>query len=144
MKARFVFENIDFERGQDPKKAMGLGPKEYIWNWAAGHVFMEDIITDIENDRERQDVLNHAIGEGENDYIEWILQNIDGIDPNYDQGYPLKTAIISSNFEALDIIERHGGDINHLNSMVTYTPKEIKKFMKAYQKFKKKKLNASR
>jgi len=25
MKAKFVYESLDFERGQDPKKAMGIG-----------------------------------------------------------------------------------------------------------------------
>lgn len=28
MKARFVFEAIEFERGQDPKRAMGIGNSE--------------------------------------------------------------------------------------------------------------------
>lgn len=30
MKARFVYENLDFERGKDPKSAMGLGKKYYL------------------------------------------------------------------------------------------------------------------
>ena len=34
MKARFVFENIEFERGMDPKEALGIGSENYIWNWS--------------------------------------------------------------------------------------------------------------
>ena len=29
MKAQFVFENIDFERGKDPKEAMGIGNEDH-------------------------------------------------------------------------------------------------------------------
>ena len=33
MKARFVSEAVDFERGQDPKKAMGIGIEHAIHKW---------------------------------------------------------------------------------------------------------------
>ena len=35
MKAQFVYENMNFERGDDPKKAMGIG-KETLTVWKCG------------------------------------------------------------------------------------------------------------
>ena len=33
MKAQFVYENMDFERGQDPKETIGIGKKAQIDEW---------------------------------------------------------------------------------------------------------------
>jgi len=33
MRAKFVYENMRFERGQDPKKSMGIGRKSLIKKW---------------------------------------------------------------------------------------------------------------
>ena len=48
MKARFVFENIRFERGMDPKRAMGVGIKEYIKSllWGFSGQFIDQILDD--------------------------------------------------------------------------------------------------
>ena len=33
MKAKFVYENMRFERGQDPKSSMGIGKRALIKKW---------------------------------------------------------------------------------------------------------------
>jgi hypothetical protein len=33
MKAQFVYENLNFERGVDPKHSMGIGKKALIKKW---------------------------------------------------------------------------------------------------------------
>ena len=143
MKARFVFENIDFERGQDPKKAMGLGPEDMIWNWANEFPEMEGIIGNKEHAGDWHSILTLAINKGRNDFLPWILNNKD-VDPNDDLGYPMKIAAIGNNMEALEILEKYGGDIALLNTMVATSQKDIRKIKQEFKKFKKKKLNASR
>jgi len=33
MRAKFVYENMRFERGKDPKSAMGIGKRALIKKW---------------------------------------------------------------------------------------------------------------
>jgi len=33
MKAKFVYENMEFKRGQDPKRSMGIGKRALIKKW---------------------------------------------------------------------------------------------------------------
>ncbi len=136
MKAQFVFENIDFERGQDPKKAMGLGPEDMIWNWANEFPEMEGIIEDKEKEEDWVSIVELAISEKRNDFVKWIM-NQKNINPNNGTGYLMKRAAIAENFEALEIIENLGGNLDLLYTMTSMNPKEIRKIEKEYKKFKK-------
>lgn len=83
MKAKFVYENMDFERGRDPKQSIGIG------RWA-------QIKREYEEDNPWQDysheeALSWAAGRGKIEYVNFLLKN--GVDPNYNEGKPLQAGI---------------------------------------------------
>jgi len=49
MKAKFVFENINFERGKEPKDAMKIGIKNIDWGFRTGYRFQRGRIVKITN-----------------------------------------------------------------------------------------------
>ena len=82
MRARFVFEEIKFERGKDPKGAMGIGR-------------MAQIKQDYENDWYKEfspeEALIWASMRGKPEYVNYLL--LYGVDPNYDDGKALYDAM---------------------------------------------------
>jgi hypothetical protein len=59
MKALFVYENIDFERGEDPKKSMGIG-KWANKQEAAYNVLREEFIKELENSGYKWKLLDES------------------------------------------------------------------------------------
>jgi ankyrin repeat protein len=101
MKAQFVYENLSFERGQDPKKVMGIGMEEQIkkamaeerytytqdeialwWSAERGHASFVKYLLEKEIDQESKDkALQRALaGSGTTDIIKMLLEA--GADPN--------------------------------------------------------------
>lgn len=44
MRAKFIKENLEFERGKDPKKAMGIGPDKLIQEFSLKSLEEKDLI----------------------------------------------------------------------------------------------------
>jgi ankyrin repeat protein len=82
MRARFVLEEISFERGKDPKGAMGIGR-------------MAQIKQEYENDWYKEfspeEALMWASMRGKPEYVNYLL--IYGVDPNYDGGVALSNGM---------------------------------------------------
>ncbi len=85
MRAKKVFENIKFERGQDPKKAMGIGPANPASifkrmqedEWFISQIQSVDDVIDRTNINL---VFEWARSKGTAQDLEWTLQN--GADGN--------------------------------------------------------------
>jgi len=93
MKARFVFEDIGFERSNDPKKALGIGKWEMI---------KKEFEEDWYKEYSHGEALAWACSRGKKDIAEFLLLN--GIDPNYNEGEPLHNAISRGHAEIVKLL----------------------------------------
>ena len=99
MKAQFVYENMDFERGKDPKEAMGIGayanPLEIVSMeeemWEEGRVMSMDDVEKVEqntwmnpldDDGEIRHILSNWEDEIDSFYGFWVIED-EGDDPTW-------------------------------------------------------------
>jgi hypothetical protein len=70
VRAKFIYESINFERGQDPFKAMGIGKEAYIKK-----INKELKIQWLLHDDTPSSALAYASGMGRLDWVTFILNN---------------------------------------------------------------------
>ncbi len=86
MKAKKVFENIDFKRGQDPRDALGLGP---FYNIPLDEITVKDIMDKLEFKWDRVLEEEDTNSEGDTNYYDvWVkdgveLATMDDVDDEY-------------------------------------------------------------
>ena len=105
MKAKYVFETIEFERGRDPKKALGIGKWEQI---------KREFEKDWYGDYSHGAALAWACSRGKKDTVEFLLLN--GVDPNYKEGEPLHNAISRGHAEIVKLLLDKGMNQKSLDS----------------------------
>jgi ankyrin repeat protein len=106
MRARFVFEDMGFERGQDPKKIMKIG------QWAQ---IKKDYEADTATwrDYSHEEALEWAAMKGNKEYVEFLLAN--GVDPNHNDGNTLSRAVVNNETEIIRILLNYGMNKNSLS-----------------------------
>lgn len=120
MKAQFVYENLDFERGKDPKTSIGVGVEKFIRDqikrnikypiepgeekdfWASGPAYS---IYDDEKDI----MLAWAVDKNKPEYVQWIIDN----GGNAKSKFFLEKAFLMDYFEVLKLLLKNGADPNH-------------------------------
>ena len=104
MRAQFIYENIEFERGIEPRKAMKIG-------------MMERILQEMENDDtwvwnyDLNDCLQWACREGKIDYIKYLLN--EGADIGGNEEITIHWAVINGHLDVVKMLIDAGADINH-------------------------------
>jgi len=67
MKAKLVKENLDFERGQEPSKAMGIGLNEYVIVYCGSTGEIDTI--SLMRGRDENDIMVQLFGNDDPNYI---------------------------------------------------------------------------
>jgi len=103
MKARFVYERMNFERGLDPKTVVGIGMEDSLKRAMA-----EDRIQHYDDNVS----LEWAAQSGRKDFVEYLLKK--GADPNVDK--PLRGATIPNDIEIYKLLLDAGAKMEQLYS----------------------------
>lgn len=98
-----LLESYNFERGQDPKKAIGIGMEERIRK-----SMKEYYPGDYEWNGDYNEALIFAAETGQTDMIKWLLNA--GADVEYDDNGAFKAAIIHGRDEAVEVLVDAGAD----------------------------------
>lgn len=102
MKAKFVHESINFERGLDPKEVMGVGMKQRLKEAmeAEGVQYYDDEIA-----------LGWAARQGRSDLVEYLLKK--GIDPNTIKTNSISYALSSGDLDTIKLLVEAGAELNN-------------------------------
>lgn len=114
MKAQCVYENLKFERGIDPKKALNLGVIEQIRNY----LIENDLEKDPRKLEQDEILLDWACELDKLDWVENLLKM--GVSPNADPDNPLDSgcldeASFKGNIPLMELLLKYGADVTHKN-----------------------------
>jgi len=102
-----LFESLDFERGQDPKKAIGVGMEERIRQGINKDWYPHRKGVDSWNG-DYNTALTWAAETGKIDIVKWLLEA--GADPTHEDSQALKQAATFGQDEAVEILINAGAD----------------------------------
>ena len=103
MKAQFISENLNFERGKDPKSTMGIGMQEKL------EKAMEDDAWHYSND---DSALSWAAMKANLKFTEYLLKK--GADPNAYNQRTLQRAVLGGSPEIMKMLLKAGADPNEI------------------------------
>ena len=110
MKVKLVREHIDFERGQDPKEAMGIGIIKRI------EKEMRDHKKNLEITKENyHKILQWVVSKGLDEYVDFFL---DYVDINFDGSSFLRIAAYYEQWKLAKYLIKKGAD---LDKAITYS-----------------------
>ena len=101
---KLVREHINFERGLNPKKAMGMGLESHLIKFIKDYN-LEKI--------ERKWLVYHVAKAGRTDLVQFLLNN--NADPNYFVGAPISIAATKGYLDIIKLLAKHGANLDAEN-----------------------------
>jgi ankyrin repeat protein len=102
MRAKFIYESLNFERGQDPKVSIGIGMEAELQNF----------VTENFPRGKTSYYLNYCAQKGRSDLIRYLIIS-KGYNPDTNDGAPLKLACSNGHYDAAKTLVDLGANPAH-------------------------------
>lgn len=105
---KIIRESIEFRRGEDPKRALGIGKRAAISQWLKGQGLYDD----------DESALVHSAEAGKLDFVKYMIA--DGVDPNIFDNSPIEGAAWKGHLDVVKYLHQAGADINRALPWATH------------------------